>query len=108
MAARIFSRSASTSCAAAAGGARGALCASAIEGSARRVVTSARREKVMAGSGANRVEDAGPAPRPLVEALEVVFLVRRMDAVVVEAEADEKRVEAERALEVADDGDRAA
>src|SRR3954464_3532361 len=51
-------------------------------------------------------------PRPgadaLVEALEVVLLVRRMDVVVVEAEADQHGVEAERALEIRHDRDRAA
>src|SRR6185312_16179703 len=51
-------------------------------------------------------------PRPgadaFVEALEVVLLVRRMDVVVVEAEADQQAVEAERALEIGDDRDRRA
>src|ERR1700761_1106980 len=51
-------------------------------------------------------------PRPgadaLVEALEVVLLVRRMDVVVVEAEADQQRVQSQRLLEVGDDRDRGA
>src|SRR5258708_28181266 len=50
----------------------------------------------------------GPAPRALVEAREIVFLVRRMDAVVIEAEADQQRVDAEEPLEIGNDPDRAA
>src|SRR3954447_24336674 len=52
-------------------------------------------------------KDACPGARALVEALQIVFLVRRVDAVVVETEADEERVETERALEVTADRDRA-
>src|SRR5690348_12364081 len=53
-------------------------------------------------------QDARPGADALVEALEVVFLVRRMDVVVVEAEADHQRVDTERPLEVGDHGDRGA
>ena len=45
---------------------------------------------------------------PVVEARQVVFLVGRVDAVVEEGEADQQRIHAEEALEVADDRDRAA
>src|SRR5262245_9528432 len=46
-----------------------------------------------------------PAARALVEAGEVVLLVWRMHAVVIEREADHQRVHAEHALEVGDDRD---
>src|SRR6476619_2217682 len=51
-----------------------------------------------------------PRPRAdaFVKAFEVVFLVRRMDVIVVEAKADQHGVEAERALEIGDDRDRGA
>ena len=52
-------------------------------------------------------ENSRPGADALVEALQVVFLVRRMDVVVVEAEADQHGVEAERALEIGHDRDRA-
>src|SRR4029079_10317969 len=74
----------------------------------------ARRRGLRAGgawpgrSRRERREDARPAARALVEARQVVLLVRRMHPVVVEPEADEERVEPERALEVADDRDRAS
>src|SRR5204863_2630246 len=55
-----------------------------------------------------RGEDARPAARPFVERGELVFLVRRMDAVVVEAETDHQRIHSQIALENADDRDRAA
>ena len=55
-----------------------------------------------------RRDDARPGARALVERGEVVLLVRRMHAVVVEAEADQQRVHAEHVLEIADDRDRAA
>jgi len=41
-----------------------------------------------------------------VKTLQVVLLVRRMDVVVVEAEAHQHGIEAERALEIRDDRDR--
>src|SRR5262245_30159598 len=51
-------------------------------------------------------------PRPRADAAmeggELVFLVGRMDAVVVETEADHQRIHSEEALEGTDDGDRAA
>src|SRR5277367_3818421 len=53
-------------------------------------------------------EDARPGADALVEALQVVLLVWRMDVVVVETEADQQRVETERLLEVGDDRDRGA
>src|SRR5436853_6745024 len=62
----------------------------------------------MRKSGRQRGEDARPAARTFVERGELVFLVRRMDAVVVEAEADHQRIHFEIALENADDRDRAA
>src|SRR5258708_3933270 len=55
-----------------------------------------------------RREDARPGARALVERLEVVFLVRRMHAVVIKAEADQQRVHAEYILEVADNRNRSA
>src|SRR4051812_39393298 len=59
-----------------------------------------------------RFRERSQNPRPgadaLVEALEVILLVRRMDVVVVETEADQQAVEAERALEIRDDRDRGA
>ena len=55
-----------------------------------------------------RRDDARPGARALVERGEVVLLVRRMHAVVVEPEADQQRVHAEHGLEIADDRDRAA
>src|SRR6476620_4711188 len=55
-----------------------------------------------------RAQDSRPGADALVEALQVVLLVRRMDVVVVEAEADQEAVEAERALEIRDDRDRGA
>ena len=55
-----------------------------------------------------RREDARPGARALVERGEIVLLVRRMHAVVIEAEADQQRVHAEHVLEIADDRDRAA
>src|ERR1700735_5536584 len=59
-------------------------------------------------SRANGRQDARPGPRPLVERRPVVFLVGRVDAVVVEREADEQAVQIEFALERADDRDRPA
>src|SRR5947209_4864925 len=53
-------------------------------------------------------EDARPAAGALVEGFEVVFLVGRVHAVVVEREADEQRVHAEHFPELADDRDRPA
>src|SRR6266540_1279119 len=53
-----------------------------------------------------RAQDPRPGADALVIALEIVLLVRRMDVVVVEAEADQHGVEAERALEIRDDRDR--
>src|SRR6185503_20126659 len=59
-----------------------------------------------------RLRERSQNPRPgadaLVEALEVVLLVRRMDVVVVETEADQQTVEAEGLLEIRDDRDRGA
>ena len=55
-----------------------------------------------------RAHHPRPAPGALVERGEVVFLVGRMDPVVIEAEADQERIDAERPLEIADDRDRAA
>ena len=55
-----------------------------------------------------RREDANPRADALVEAREVVLLVGRVDAVVGIGEADQQRIEAEDALEVAGHGDRAA
>src|SRR6202035_374702 len=47
-------------------------------------------------------EDARPGADALMEALEVVFLVRRVDIVVVETESNEQRIEAEGLLEIGD------
>src|SRR6185369_16684242 len=55
-----------------------------------------------------RAQDPRPGADALVEALEVVLLVRRMNVVVVETEADQQAVEAERTLEIRDDRDRGA
>src|SRR4051795_6084600 len=55
-----------------------------------------------------RAQNSRPGADALVEALEVVLLVRRMDVVVVEAEANRQAVEAERLLEIRDDRDRGA
>src|SRR6185437_12057622 len=65
------------------------------------------RTTMTSGLG-QRAEDAGPRARALLEGAELVFLVGRMDAVVVEREADHQRVHAEVALERADDRDRRA
>src|SRR5690348_16526627 len=53
-------------------------------------------------------QDARPATGALAERAEVVLLVGRVDAVVVEPEADEQAVHAQRLLEGGDDRDRAA
>src|SRR5216684_6658756 len=53
-------------------------------------------------------ENPRPGADALVVALEVVFLVRRMDVVVVEPEADQERVEPKRLPEIGDDRDRRA
>src|SRR5262245_24509499 len=55
-----------------------------------------------------RRKDAGPAADAFVKRGQIVFLVRRMDAVVVEPEADQQRIHAEHALELGDDGNRGA
>src|SRR6476660_7257575 len=55
-----------------------------------------------------RAQNPRPGADALVETLEVILLVRRLDVVVVETEADEEAVEAERALEIRDDRDRGA
>jgi hypothetical protein len=59
-----------------------------------------------------RLRQRGENPRPrtntLVETLEVVFFVRRMDVVVVEPKTDQHGIEAERALEIGNDRDRCA
>src|SRR6516225_1704331 len=60
------------------------------------------------GSGRKPVEDAGPAAGTLAEGAHIVLLVRRVDAVVVEPEADQKAFHAERVLEGRHDRDRAA
>src|SRR5262249_44101732 len=49
-----------------------------------------------------RRQYARPAAHTFVEAREVIFLVRRMHAIVVEREADHQRVHAKHALEVSD------
>src|SRR5689334_6210907 len=58
-----------------------------------------------AGEGGDHPD---PAPDALVEALEIVFLVGRVDGVVVERKADHQAVHPEHLLEIADDRDRAA
>src|SRR6516225_11591400 len=55
-----------------------------------------------------RGKDARPGADALVKALQIVLLVRRMDVVVVEPEADQQRVDPEALLEVGDDRDRCA
>ena len=55
-----------------------------------------------------RGENSRPRTNALVEALQVVFFVRRMDVVVVQAEADQHGIETERALEIRHDRDRCA
>src|SRR5580704_9953894 len=55
-----------------------------------------------------RRQNPRPAADAFVEAFQVEFLVRRMDPVVVEREADHQRLHAEHGLKIADDGDRAA
>src|SRR5215207_1226854 len=108
MAARIFSRKASASWAIGASAAgRGArvVWAKVARGAAANTTSrAARRETsiVLSGQGG---EDTRPAARALVEAGEIILLVRRMHPVVVEGKADQEGVEAERALEVADDRD---
>src|SRR5437763_961153 len=59
-------------------------------------------------SGRERGENTRPAARAFMERGELVFLVRRMDAVVLEPEADHQRIHLEVALKDADDRDRAA
>src|ERR1700730_7271113 len=49
-----------------------------------------------------------PAARALVETRKIILLVRRMDAVVVESESDQQRVDAKMPLEVGYNRDRAA
>src|ERR1700738_4542317 len=49
-----------------------------------------------------------PAARALVETRKIILLVRRMDAVVVESESDQQRVDAEMPLEVGYNRGRAA
>src|SRR6266481_2207722 len=53
-------------------------------------------------------QDPSPGADALVKTLEVVLLVRRMDVVVVETEADQYRIEPERALEIRHDRNRGA
>src|ERR1700758_661973 len=55
-----------------------------------------------------RGKNARPGADALVEALQVVLLVRRMDVVVFEPEADQERLEPQRLLEIGDDRDRGA
>src|SRR6266540_1305913 len=59
-----------------------------------------------------RLRERAQNPRPGADALvitfQIVLLVRRMDVVVVEAEADQHSIEAERALEIRHDRDRRA
>src|SRR5712671_4092160 len=55
-----------------------------------------------------RSQNSRPRTNALVEALQVVFFVRRMDVVVVQTEAHQHRVETERALEIRHDRDRGA
>ena len=57
---------------------------------------------------AQRGENPRPGARAFVERAALVFFVRRMDRVVVEAETHHQAVHAEFALEGADDRDRAA
>src|ERR1700727_2256076 len=66
------------------------------------------RAEATPGSRADGRQDARPGARPLMERRPVVFLVGRVDAVVVEREADEQAVQIEFALERADDRDRTA
>lgn len=42
-----------------------------------------------------------------MERLQVIFFIRRMNAVIGKAETDEQRIHAQHLLEIADDGDRA-
>src|SRR5690349_9971196 len=55
-----------------------------------------------------RGEDTGPGADAFLEAAQIVLLVRRVDVVVIEAKADQQRVEPERTLEIGDDRDRGA
>src|SRR5579859_3608227 len=55
-----------------------------------------------------RSENSRPGANTLVEAPEIVLLVRRMNVVIVERKADQKRVQTQRTLEVRDDRDRGA
>jgi hypothetical protein len=55
-----------------------------------------------------RAENPRPRANALVETLQVVFFVRRMDVVVVEPKTHQHGVETERALEIRDDRDRGA
>src|SRR5690349_8373251 len=59
-------------------------------------------------SGCELVQTARPTARAFAKGRQVVFFVRRMDAVVVEAEADEQAVHAERGLEGGDNWNRTA
>src|SRR6478609_5615385 len=67
----------------------------------------ASRSFSMRKSGRERSENARPAARAFVEGGELVLLIRRMDAIVFEPEADHQRIHFEIALENADDRDRA-
>src|SRR3984957_2161809 len=60
------------------------------------------------GSRADGRQDARPGARPLMERRPVVFLVGRVDAVVVERKANQEAVQIEFALERADDRNRPA
>src|ERR1700734_1930360 len=59
-------------------------------------------------SGADGGQDARPGARPLMERRPVVFLVGRVNAVVVERKANQQAVQIEFALERADDRNRPA
>src|SRR5690606_4023098 len=59
----------------------------------------------LASSAGKPVKDAGPAAGALLETLEIVFFIRRVDAIILKAEPDQKAVHAQGILEGGDNGD---
>jgi hypothetical protein len=66
------------------------------------------RTRASARRLSQRAENPRPRTNALVETLQVIFFVRRMDVVVVEPKTHQHGVETERALEIRDDRDRGA
>src|SRR5690606_4172627 len=57
---------------------------------------------------AQNVEDPRPGALSLVKALQIIFLVGRMDAVIVAGKADQQTIHVQQFLEITDDRNRAA